>query len=395
MLVRRTTPVLAAVAVLGGLLTVPAAAVAAPDQEMPFTCAEQWTGSSRARHSPSSLALDFNRPSDLGRIVLSSASGTVARVEDAGSRSYGKWITVDHGGGYATLYAHLKAQWVVPGQFVDRGTPIGRVGDSGNVTGAHLHYEQKLGRSVIRAVFGRSAFPYGSTVASANCPDVPVGGDWNGDGKEEIGTFRRGPGLATFSLQGLDPAAVVRLGNATDWPLVGDWDGDGTTDTGVRRAGIPLFVLRKADGTLTRVRYGLLKDRPVAGDWDGDGVAEVGVWRPSRTHFRLRRPDGTTQVIRLGSAGSQPVTGDWDGDGTTDVGVFDAALARFTLSSTVPGGTPVVSTVTMGSTTDLPVTGDWNGDGVTDVGTWNPMTATFSLRLREGHVRTVAFGLPR
>ena len=395
MRVRRSTPVVAAVAVLGGLLTVPATALAAPDQEMPFTCAEQWTGSTRATHSPSSLALDFNRPSDLGKLVLASATGTVVRVEDAGSRSYGRWITVDHGSGYATLYAHLKAQWVVPGQFVDRGTPIGRVGATGNVSGAHLHYEQKLGRSVIRAVFGQGAFPYGATVASANCPDVPLAGDWNGDGRDEVGTFRRGPGTATFSMQAGDSATVVRLGNPTDWPLAGDWDGDGTTDTGIRRAGIPLFVLRKADGSRTRVRYGLLKDRPVVGDWDGNGVADVGVWRPGRARFRLRRPDGTSQVIRLGSAGSQPVTGDWDGNGTTDVGVFDASRATFTLRSAVPGSAPAVSTISTGSTTDLPVTGDWNGDGVTDVGTWNPVTATFSLRLREGRVRTVSFGLPR
>ena len=54
---------------------------------------------------------------------------------------YGRTILVDHGGGYRTRYAHLKRIDTKNGKTVKRGDVIGRVGKSGNASGAHLHYE--------------------------------------------------------------------------------------------------------------------------------------------------------------------------------------------------------------------------------------------------------------
>ncbi|HEX6246720.1 MAG TPA: VCBS repeat domain-containing M23 family metallopeptidase [Nocardioidaceae bacterium] len=396
MLLRRRTPAAVALAVAAGLLATPAAATAAPDQELPFPCSQVWTGTTRANHSPSSMAIDFNRPNDLGDLTVASATGVVSRVEDTGSKGYGKWIRVDHPEGYSTVYAHLKAQWVVPGQFVDQGSVIGRVGASGGVTGAHLHYEQRLGRDVVPAYFHQARFVYGTASASQNCPDVPLAGDWDGNGTDEVGVFRRGPGRASFHLRAEDGTSTsALLGRPTDLPVVGDWDGDGRTDVGVRRAGSRIFLLRSGDGTITRPRFGLLKDRPVTGDWDGDGTTDVGVWRPATKRFLLRRPDGTRQVVTFGGWGSQPVTGDWNGDGTTDVGVFDAATATFRLRWTTAEGQTLFSSVLHGSGTDLAVTGDWNGDGTTDVGTWTPSTGAFALRLPTAQTRAVLHGIPR
>jgi hypothetical protein len=404
----RPTRVLTAVALAAGLSAVPSAAVAAPDQELPFVCGQEWTGTTRPNHRPSPLAIDFNRPKDLGRLVLASASGVVSRVEDTGGASYGRWIKIEHPETYSTIYAHLKVQWVVPGQFVDQGTPIGRVGASGGVTGAHLHYEQLLGRSVVHAVFNQLPFVYGSKLASLNCPDVPLAGDWDGDRTHEVAVFRHNRGAGTFVMASADgPATRVRLGRPGDLPLAGDWDGDGRTDLGVRRGGGRVFLLRGSDGSLTQVRFGLVKDRPVAGDWDGDGRTDLGVWRPAVSRFRLLHPDGTVRVIPLGSRGSQPVAGDWDGDGVTDVGVFDSATATFTMRSVSPEGQVRLTSVPLGLPGDLPVTGDWNGDGITDVGTWSPGTAMFTLRVtpppgasrrsptEPPEIRTLRFGRPR
>jgi hypothetical protein len=400
--------VLASLAVLAGLAALPVAASAAPDQELPFTCAEEWKGTTRANHRPSNLAIDFNRDGDLGRLVVASASGVVSRVEDLGTRSYGKWVRIEHPEGYATVYAHLKAQWVVPGQFVDQGSPIGRVGDTGLATGAHLHYEQLLGRDVQPAVFHQQSFVHGVPAVSQNCPDVPLAGDWNGDRVDEVAVFRRGSGAGTFEMY--DPAGIavpVRLGRASDLPVSGDWDGDGVTDVGVRRQGARLFILRSADGTITRKKLGFIKDLPVTGDWDGNGATDLGVWRPVAARFRLLRSDGTTEVVRLGSRGSQPVTGDWDGNGRTDVGVYDAVTATFLLRTVSADGLATVTPVPLGSSTDLPVAGDWDGDGVTDVGTWTPATATYTLRVTPTkaaarrsstvvpELRTLGFGRPR
>lgn len=381
MRLRRSTPALLSAAVAAGMVVAPSAAVAAPDQELPFVCGEEWTGTTRSGHRPSVSAIDFNRTPDLGRIVVASASGVVSRVADAGSRSYGRWVVIEHTEGWSTLYAHLKAQWVVPGQFVDQGTAIGRVGDTGGVSGAHLHYEQRVGSDVQPPAFHQAPFVFGSTVASGNCPDVPLAGDWNGDRSDEVAVFRRDAGPGTFEMFSPDGTTTpVRLGRGSDSPVAGDWDGDGVTDLGVRRPGNRMFLLRLSDGSLLRTRLGIIKDRPVTGDWDGDGITDVGVWRAGRSRFLLRMPDGTLQRVRLGNAGSQPLTGDWDGNGITDVGVFDAATATFTLRTVTDTGEVASSAVVLGGSEDLAVTGDWDGDGRTDVGTWTPSTATYTLR---------------
>ena len=54
---------------------------------------------------------------------------------------YGNCITIDHGFGYKTRYAHMKVINVIAGMKVKRGQFIGESGNSGKTTGPHLHYE--------------------------------------------------------------------------------------------------------------------------------------------------------------------------------------------------------------------------------------------------------------
>ncbi|MBN1878675.1 M23 family metallopeptidase [bacterium] len=79
--------------------------------------------------------------------VYVTADGIVCQV--ARSPSYGKLVSVYHGYGVTTLYAHLNRQDVNPGDRVVRGQQIGLLGSTGRSTHPHLHYEVRLeGRPV-------------------------------------------------------------------------------------------------------------------------------------------------------------------------------------------------------------------------------------------------------
>ena len=82
-----------------------------------------------------------------GTPIYAAAAGTVA-VAQWGS-SYGNYVKIDHGNGYATLYAHASTLLVKSGQRVSKGQVIARVGSTGNSTGPHLHYEiQRQGNRI-------------------------------------------------------------------------------------------------------------------------------------------------------------------------------------------------------------------------------------------------------
>jgi hypothetical protein len=375
------------------VVTLPAMAAAAPDFEIPFPCTQRWKGSTRATHSPSPRAIDFNRRGDLGDLVLASAPGVVSRVVNLGNRSYGRFIQVDHGGGRSSLYAHLSAAWVRPGQRVDQGVVLGRVGATGNATGPHLHFEERVGSHLRRAAFHQRIYTFG-TGRSRNCSDVPVAGDWDGTGVDRLGVFRRTAPSRFRLLMPDGTTKVVPDGRASDVAMAGDWDGDAVTDVGVWRPATQTFLLRHGLGTIERVPFGGPGDVPVAGDWDGDGTTDVGVWRPATHIFRLREPDGRVVAIRLGVVGSQPVTGDWNADGLTELGVFNAGTGVFVLRKVDVTGQVTFEKVAFGDEGSLPVVGDWDGDGVDDLGTWSRATATFALRTSAGVTRT-QFGLPR
>jgi hypothetical protein len=367
---------LATVAVTAG----PAHAAPATDYQMPFSCGQEWSGSTRSYHSPSPNAIDFNRPDDLGQPVLAAARGVVTSVIDLGGRSYGLYIKIAHGNDESTLYAHLNAAYVVSGQRVDQGQVIGTLGSSGGSSGPHLHFEEIKGRSVVAPYFNGVPYRMPQTSASKNCVQVPLPGDWNNTGSAKPGLFHR-TWSGAFVMKTGKTVLRTQLGRGIDWPLVGDWDGDGRTDVGLKRAMTGQFVLRGSGGTVDRsIVLGGPRDIGVAGDWDGNKRTDVGIWRPKEKDFQVRFPNGVVQRVAPGSSASLqlPVTGDVDGDRRDDVGVFDVATATWTWRS-VKG--VALGTLKAGVPYELPVAADFNGDGRTDLGTWNRATGVWTLRV--------------
>jgi hypothetical protein len=85
--------------------------------------------------------IDFAAPE--GTPVYATADGRVMAA-DTTVYGYGKMVTIDHGYGYQTRYAHLSQFHVKPGMMVKRGQRVALVGNTGLSTASHLHYEVML-----------------------------------------------------------------------------------------------------------------------------------------------------------------------------------------------------------------------------------------------------------
>ncbi|MBN8208999.1 peptidoglycan DD-metalloendopeptidase family protein [Bacillus sp. NTK071] len=157
---------------IGSILSfIPAkSASAAPLFQMPFPCNQTWTGQTRTNHSPAN-SVDLNRTNDFGDTVVASAAGTAVTVRNLGNTSYGKYVVIDHGGGWKTYYAHLSAFSVNQGESVKKGEKIGEVGSTGNSTGSHLHYEQRYNGNDVQIKWNGSTIHYwgSKSYSSNNC----------------------------------------------------------------------------------------------------------------------------------------------------------------------------------------------------------------------------------
>jgi len=222
--------------------------------------------------------------------------------------------------------------------------------------------------------YGGFRFAYG------NRGDVPVVGDWDGNGSQTQGVFRDGTWFLSNTLGNPHGDHTVSYGQAGDRPLVGDWDGDGIQTIGVHRRN--LFLLSNSNhspATTYAFTHGDDGDVAVVGDWDGDGVDTVGVYRSGSWHllnsnrsgfadlagthrsdsWHLRNSDSSGSAdlaVTYGAATTVPVVGDWDSDGRVGIGVFHEGGWHLSNSITSPA-TDIY--VPYGKATDRPLVGNW------------------------------------
>jgi len=212
--------------------------------------------------------------------------------------------------------------------------------------------------------------------------DIPITGDWNNNGKSEIGVFR--PSTHLFYLDyngnGAWNGAVTdksyNFGISGDIPVSGDWNNDGRTEIGVFRPSTHLFYLDyNGNGAWNGAavdrsyNFGITGDTPITGDWNTDSISEIGVFRPSTHQFYLDyngngvwNGAAIDRQYNFGIAGDIPVSGDWNADGTTEIGVFRPSTHIFYLDYSGNGmwnGGGGDRQYNFGITGDKPVSGKW------------------------------------
>lgn len=211
--------------------------------------------------------------------------------------------------------------------------------------------------------------------------DLPVPGDYDGNGVSEIAVFRGSEGAWYISLGSAQNFYRVPFGANGDVPVPADYDGDGKTDIAVWRPSTGTwYISQSSDGGFRATQFGTSGDKVVPGDYDGDGKTDVAVFRPSTgVWYILKSLNGSVFGIAWGVSSDQLVQGYYDADSKMDIAVWRPASGTwYILKSTTNYTTS--DAIPWGTSGDIPVQGDYEADGQYDVGVFRPSTGQWYVR---------------
>ena len=216
-----------------------------------------------------------------------------------------------------------------------------------------------------------------------NPGDIPLFGDWDGDGLDTPGAWRQGPGGGFAYLTNTLPpdggSGVAEFtfffGNPGDEVFVGDWNGDGKDTLGINRGGRIFLTDTNGSGGLPVPTdydffFGVPGDRAFGGDGDGDGKDAVFLYRESDgfVYYTNETPigpgavAGTAANYFFGNPSDRFVAGDWNNDGTNTAGIFRSSNTTVYLTNTNASGgaaAPTDQSFVWGAGDWVPLAGYW------------------------------------
>lgn len=338
---------------------------------------------------------DFQLSAPFVNVGIGGASGSVNVTAlancDYSVKSTVPWITVNSGnpgsGNGTFSYTVAQNTGLARNGAIKVGDKLLPVNQHGGDPGANsvldFDGDSKTDFSAIENVGGQMIWHnfkttngYTATHFGLFADDIPVPGDYDGDGISDIAVWRNSNGDYYYLESSTATFRAVHFGATGDNPKAAqDYDGDGRTDFAVTRKenGFLVWYILGSQSGFTGRQFGLENDKALhGGDFDGDGKDDIAVYRPapSNTFFILKSSNGQVTGANFGvSTTDTPVPGDFDGDGKADIAVWRSTDGVWYYLRSSDGG---FGAYAFGMAGDLPTPGDYDGDGKTDFSVWRP-----------------------
>jgi hypothetical protein len=253
--------------------------------------------------------------------------------------SSGNWYTSFHGHNWgAKPHAQFESQCGTAG---DIPVPGDYFGDG------HIHHAVFRPSNGVWYIKGHGYGHWGSTsgnveIQCGTAGDIPVPGDYFGEGRLRVAVFRpsngtwyiKGPGLTHWGQTGGN--VEIQCGTAGDIPVPADYYGEGRPRIAVFRPSNGVWYIKGHGATHwgqtggnAEIQCGTAGDVPVPGDYHGMNHSQIAVWRPSNGVWYIKghgfanwgQTAGNVE-IQCGTAGDIPVPGDYSKSGRTQIAVF-------------------------------------------------------------------------
>jgi len=248
-----------------------------------------------------------------------------------------------------------------------------------------------------RSTQGFAAFHWGLST------DKLVPADYDGDARTDIAIFRKGENSTWYILNSATNTVRTVVWGATnieqailfDMPVPGDYDGDGKADPAVWRLTDNLseparFLILQSITSTSRVQqWGILSDIPVTADFDGDSKIDLAIFRPASGQWWIQQSaTNAVTVTQFGASGDKPVPGNYADDIKTEIALWRPSTGEWF----VLRNNNTYYSFPFGVSSDLPVPGDYDGDTRTDAAVFRPSNSTWYLNRSTAGLRIQQFG---